>query len=353
MFHFAPKNVSRRLGLAALLLATPLLTVGCGDDNDDFSNIPPSVVTTLTTATSAGGYAGTYIGSSVLGTGQTASYNLTVSGTNQMSGTVTLSGAQARGDFALTQGSYQVSGSVDPASGAFRLSNNQGVEFTGTLPSGGRPGSFNLSVNGEVFSGVLDPGSFTPSTVAGSTGSTGSTTSTTSSGTGNALVNAAISNFTFTPDGSYNGNAISPTSNGALVAGEITRNSSNNQVFFNVASFDSSFNARAFVVGIVTQGDALNVGQTYPVITRSTQNAKGAIVTYQELIGLTNPTVDKAWAQGGSTTGSMTITKLTDTQVEADFTFGNVPPNSAQTPNNAQGTFSVSGHVTADIQPNR
>ena len=62
----------------------------------------------------------------------------------------------------------------------------------------------------------------------------------------------------------------------------------------------------------------------------------------------TGTAINQAWAQTAGTTGTFTITSLTDTQVEGDFSVSNVGVNSVE-PGSAAGSFSASGHILANF----
>lgn len=348
----------RELVFAALLSASTLFAVGCGSDDDNrFNGTTVLPIATATTTTTTVNYNGRYVGSTTLSNGQPAAYDLTVSGSNQIGGTITLGSVSARSDFAPTQGTYSVSGFVDPASGAFSLSNNQGLQVSGVLPSNGRAGSITVTINGETFTAALDPASFSPSGSAtgGSTTTTtttnGSTSgSTTSNGTPDPISGVVLSGFSFNPSGDYNGPVA--TSNPLITSGFFDNRETGTKGQFAIAltvGF-SGTNVQGLVFGAQTTGEALAVGQEFPVIT--TAEAGNNPGSYVSMSDSTGTTINKAWAQNTGTTGSVKITSLSATRIEVDFTFNNVPINTAVANNAATGTFSVSGHAAGSITPN-
>ncbi|CAN0412310.1 unnamed protein product, partial [Phaeothamnion confervicola] len=161
------------------------------------------------------------------------------------------------------------------------------------------------------------------------------------------VTSGTLSSFVFNPDGNYNG-TNPPVDGNSLVAGTVvTGSTNNNQVTLGVSFTQISGNSvhiRTLAIGVVTHGNALVVGQSYPLVV--TQGGDGSAVSLSETTG-TN--IDKAWTIASSTTGSATVTSLTSNSVGLDFTFTNVGPNTAAATSTATGTFSTSGHITGNF----
>lgn len=333
-------------------------------------------------------FVGQFLGANTLGGGQTAILDITVGNDGGATGTVAVAGpnvpAQA---VTIAPGVYDVTGTVDPATGAFNMSGNfPGVGplgISGQLPTGTNQGTYQMTVNGQSFSGVVQSASQgvpnppsgggatsggtggTTSTGGGSSGtgtggttSTGGTTGTSSTGgtTGGAggtqrlIQGGTLAPFTFSPDGAYNG-VNPPVSGSSLITGAvITGSSTDNSI--NIAVNETAVSAagasiRALVIGVVAHnGEALVVGKTYPLASSGT--ASGSLISLSESTGTT---VTRAWAPTSGTTGSVTIVRLTATQVELSFTFNGVGPNSEVSGNTAAGGFSTSGTVVGNLAP--
>lgn len=339
-------------------------------------------------------FVGRFLGANNLGGGQTAVLDFTAGNAGQATGTMTVAAANVQAQaVTIAPGVYDLTGTVDPTTGAFNFSGNfPGVgpfAISGQLGSGVAQGSYQVTVNGQTFSGVVQSasqgvpnppsGATTGTTGTTSTGgttgttstggttgttSTGGTTGTTSTGgttggttgggggTQRLIQGGTLAPFTFSPDGAYNG-VNPPVTGTSLISGAaVTGSSTDNTV--SIAINETAVSAagasiRALVVGVVTHnGEALVVGKSYPLATSST--ASGALVSLSESTGTT---VTRGWAPTSATTGSVTIVRLTDTQVELSFTFSSVGPNSAVSGNTAAGNFSTSGTVVGTLAPAR
>ena len=94
-------------------------------------------------------------------------------------------------------------------------------------------------------------------------------------------------------------------------------------------------------------GNDLVVNQAYNVTVNSTD--AGSLATLSEITG-TNTTPDRSWVSVGQTsTGTATITALSDTQVTLDFNFDNLVPNTEVSGNQATGAFDVFGTITGNF----
>lgn len=318
----------RRTCTAALIASLAFFTAACGSD-DNFSNGGAF------NQNQVNQFAARYLGTSNLG-GQNSSLDINVDNTGAATGSMTIDNAVMRAILPLTLnapgGTYSVTGTVNPNTGAFTLTGNVpnfgSFTISGVLPLGTAQGNYFVTINGQTFPGVIQ--NFTQGQPSGN------------NGTSRFIATGTSSNAIFTPGGSYNG--LSGILSNPLVGGAVvTDSSTGNSVTISLSSGTSPI--RNLTVGVVTQGAALQLNNPYSLITNA--NEDGAIVTYQEVIGTA---VDKAWAQGTGSSGTLTITSLSNSAIEVDYNFTNIPVNSGQNPNNAQGTIqSVSGHVVGNF----
>lgn len=335
-------NSQRRQGanlVGAILLALATFFVSaCGSSsNDDLNQISGQ-------QGNAGqgnlSYVGRFLGANNLFNGQTSVLDLTTSTSGSATGTLTVSTVPVRGQGVTTPGTYPVSGSVNLANGFFQVSGTiTGVgpfAIEGTLPVGTAQGSYTLSINGQTFAGVIQNSNLGTPTPPNN-----------NNPTGDLITSGTLSSFIFAPDGSYNG-VNPPVSNsdrfgGAVGTGQNDINSATIAVTNSTVS-GTTVNLRAFVVSVnLPDGEELTVGETYPL---AGTNGRGAVISLSESTGTT---VNRAWAPTASTTGSVTITSLTDTAIEMDFDFSNVGPNSEVANNTATGSFDTSGHLVGNF----
>ncbi|MBX3170720.1 MAG: hypothetical protein KF760_25165 [Candidatus Eremiobacteraeota bacterium] len=140
--------------------------------------------------------------------------------------------------------------------------------------------------------------------------------------------NGQISALVFTPDGLYNGTRP-PVSTASLVGGSLTIDSEDN----NNLDLTLSEGARSLRLGVVTGAEPLATGLLYDL-------GLGAFLNLQDLsVG------SRTWGATAVSTGGLTIVTLDDTTIEVDFNFTAVQPDTGQ------GTFDVSGHLTAELTP--
>lgn len=316
----------RRAVSAALLTSLALFSAACGGSGGDTSgfNNPQS-----------NPFQGRFSGSGGLSNGQSGTLNLTVGADGLATGTYVVRNAPVAmlANFSVATGAYSVSGSVDPNTGAFTVSGSVPdfgtFSITGFVPLGSGLGNYVVTINGQTFTGSIGP--------SGANSGGGSNT-----GTTRPILSGSLSSFIFTPGGSFNG--VNPPVSNPLVTGEITTGTNdNNHLVLALAQTGSPItNIRALGFIVTTHGNPLTTG-TYNIL----QNASDTGFTVS-LSDTTGTTINQAWAQTAGTTGTFTITSLTDTQVEADFNVSNVGINSQQ-PGSAAGTFSTSGHIQASI----
>ena len=315
----------RRACTAALITSLAFFTAACGSDD---SNVYGGF-----SQTQINQFAGTFAGRGALSNGQTGTLNLTVGTDGKANGTFVVDNpVRALANFTVVSGSYSVSGTVDPNTGAFTVSGTV-PEFgtfsiTGVLPRNGVVGNYVVSLNGETFTGAIQAGSTPPSNIP-------------SNGTTKPILSGTLSSFVFNGTG-FNG--VNPPLTNPLVTGELTTGTTdNNHLTIALAQTGTSqTNFRTLTFLVVTRGNALTTG-TYNILQNSTDSGFGV-----SLSDTTGTNINAAWAQTSGTTGTFTITSLTDSQVVADYNVSGVGPNS-ETPGSAAGTFSSSGHIVANF----
>ena len=316
----------RRTCTAALIASLAFCTAACGSDDNSYSYGNGFNQNQINQ------FAARFLGTSNLG-GQNSSLDITVDNAGTATGTMIVTNPPMRAinPLAVTipGGTYNVTGTVNPNTGAFSLTGTivgfGNFTINGVLPTGTAQGNYLVTINGQNYPGVIQN-----STQGQPSGSTG---------TQHIIATGTSSNAVFTPGGSYNGlpGILSSPIIGGVV---VTDSSTSNLVTISLTSGTSPL--RNLTFGVVTHGAALQLNSPYNLITDP--NGEGALVTYQQIIGTA---VDKAWAQGS---GTVTITSLTNSAVEVDYNFTNIPINSAQDPNNAQGTIqTISGHAVGNF----
>jgi len=135
--------------------------------------------------------------------------------------------------------------------------------------------------------------------------------------------NGVITSLVFTPGGTYNG-TNPPVTTASVVSGSLNIDSETN----NNLDLSLTEGARTLHFGLATGADALVTGQLYDF-------TQGAFVDL----------LDDAltWRQTALSSGGLTIVNLSDSSIEVDFNFMQVQPVLGQ------GTFDISGHLTADL----
>ncbi|MBN9418672.1 MAG: hypothetical protein J0I12_24690 [Candidatus Eremiobacteraeota bacterium] len=318
----------RRVCTAALLTSLAFFTAACGsDDTNTYSGFNQG---------QANRFLGNFAGRGALSSGQTGTLNLSVGANGQATGTfvVTNPAVQALANFSVATGSYSISGTVDQNTGAFTLTGTVPdfgtFTITGVLTQSGTVGSYAITLNGQTFTGSIQPGTTPPSN-----------TNPTGNGTTKPIASGSLTGFSFTGSG-FNG--VNPPLTSPIVSGELTTGTTdNNHLTIALAQTGSSItNFRTLSFVVITHGSALTTG-TYNILQNSSDN--GFSVSLSDTTGTT---INSAWAQTSGTTGTFTITSLTDSRVEADFNVSNVGPNSV-TPGSAVGTFNASGHVVGNF----
>jgi len=319
----------RRTCTAALIASLAFFTAACGSDDNNYSYGNGFNQNQINQ------YAARFLGTSNLG-GQNSTLDLNVDNAGAATGTMTVENPAMRVisplGVTIPGGTYNVTGTVNTTNGTFSLTGTiagfGNFSINGVLPLGTAQGTYFVTINGQNYPGVIQNSS--QGQPSGG------------DGTQHFIASGTSTNAVFTPGGSYNG--LTGILSSPLVSGVVvTDSSTSNLVTISLSSGTSPI--RNLTFGVITHGAALQVNTPYNLATNS--NEDGAIVTYQEVIGTA---VDKAWAQGSGSGGTLTITSLTNSAVEVDYNFTNIPVNSAQSPNNAQGTIqTVSGHAVGNF----
>jgi hypothetical protein len=317
------KVALRRSILIGALAFFVLIISSCGNSSSDTTTAP------------ARDQATSYLGTNSFNNGQTGTLSFTVSGNGSAAGTFRVTN-DVNPQTVITVGTYDVTGTGSLITGTFSLSGTLPVlgEFiiTGSLPQSGNQTTYVVSVNNETFQGTLEE----------STQADTGETQVIQGGTVNSL------NFQFSND--FNGDQppvdAQSTISGAFGPGANGEQSLSIALSEIIVGGDTQTNL--LTVSIVDpNGQALVVNQAYDVVVSNT--AAGSFATLSELLG-TNTTPERNWVSEGQTsTGTATITSLTDTNVTLDFNLNNVIPNSELTGNMAVGTFNVSGSITGNF----
>ena len=339
----------------ALLLAS--IVCGCGGDNDDDlvrvdgNPTGPSLT-----------YVGRYLGASNLVAGQFAVLDLTTTTAGTASGTlqvavptVPVANLQAAGGQSIA-----ATGTVNLDNGNFNLSGAlEGLgpfSVDGNLPAGNDLGSFLITIGGQTFNGVIQNADLgTPNPPGGGGGS----------GSGTTIIGGALSSLVFSASSDYNGFNPPVTSNSTIAGALLESSGGESAIGISITETTSTgvlAKVRTLSFGVaLAPGETLVVGRSYPLANRG--DFLGAYMNLSESTGPTGGgpgplplqsapiSIDRSWAPTASTTGSVTVTRLTSSAIELDFSFANVGPNSDSPGNSATGSFSISGHVLGNFDP--
>ena len=323
-------TLSRLLAILFLSVVTVCVSA-CGNTNfDDF------------TQTGSGGglsLAGRYLGANNLNGSQTSNLDVTVANDGSAKGNLTVNAVTAQ---TINAGTYPVTGTVNLTTGTFSFSGTitglGSFTITGTLPVSGNVATYQLTINNQTFSGSIQPASLgTPNPPSGGSGTSNS----------KLISGGTLSNFTFTPGGSYNG-ANPPVSTSSLISGAVGTgvNGEDSATFAltETSLVNNVARVRSFVVSIVVPaGEDLVVGTTYNL---ADQNKRGAVIALSESEGVN---VVNGYSLTSGTTGQVTLVALDSNSITIDFTFNNVGPNSEISGNPSQGTFSTSGRIVGNF----
>lgn len=328
-------NRTFRVARAILLALLTTFVVACGD-SEDFTQVTGQPVINPNN-----NFVGRYTGTNPLPGDLTGNLDVTVDAQGQASGTYTTAAVTAQ-TLVLEPGSYPVTGQVSLTTGQFLFSGNiPGVgdfSISGTLPATTGQAFYTFTLNGQTFQGTIQPAAGgNPNNGGGNNGNEGQ-----------LIQGGTLTNFVFTPDGSYNGENP-PVDAGSNIAGAVGEGQGGEEsatiVLSETAINGTTATVRSLVVSIVSPtGQELQVNQTYPLA--SDQNSDGAVIALSESVGTD---VVEGWSLTENTTGQATITSLTDTSITIEFSFNSVGPNSEVENNPATGTFNVSGTVTGNF----
>ncbi|MBX3168372.1 MAG: hypothetical protein KF760_13220 [Candidatus Eremiobacteraeota bacterium] len=317
-----------RVWTAVLLSSLAFFTAACGgSDSNNYGGFSQAQVNQ---------FLGNFAGRGVLSNGQTGTLNMLVAADGKVSGTFQVANpvVAALATFSVATGSYSISGSVDPNTGAFTVTGTVPdfgtFSITGVLPRNGGLGTYLVTLNGQTFSGSIQSGTTPPNNNSNPSGENTK-----------PILGGTLSNFLFSGNG-FNG--VNPPLTSPSVTGELTTGSSdNNHLVIGLAQPGVALgDFRTLTFLVVTRGNPLTTG-TYNILQNGTDSGFGV-----SLSDTSGNTVNAAWAETAETSGTFTITSLTDSQVEADFDVSLVGPN-AETPGTAQGTFNTSGHIVANF----
>jgi len=163
-------------------------------------------------------------------------------------------------------------------------------------------------------------------------------------GEGSFIQGGTINSLEFSFDGNYNGDEP-PVTASAQVSGALGEGEGG------VQSLNIILTAPPNILTLTIvdpTGADLVVNQAYQVVTNDTD--AGSVATLNELSNEIPPSAVAGYVTEGLTSsGTATITELTDTQVTVEFSYMNLVPNSEIASNPSTGTFDVSGSVTGQF----
>lgn len=303
---FQTKRFSRIFSLLFISLAVVFVSA-CGDDNDldDF----------VFNNTNNNTLVGRYLGANNLNPGQVGNLDVTVAGNGAISGNYAVTNLVA--NQTVTPGSYPVTGNVSLTTGAFSLAGTipglGNFSINGSLPTAGNVAAYTILLNGQTFNGVIQPAAQgVPNPPANNN----------NNNNGKIVSGGVVSNFIFTPNGSYNG-VNPPVSISSQIAGAVGTGV-NNEDSITLVLTETSINGQNVssrlltVSAVIPAGEDFQVGTTYNLVDN---NGRGSFLTLSTVQGVA---ASEGWAIGPNTTGSVTLVALNDTSVTLDFTFTNL-----------------------------
>lgn len=336
---------SKRMWRGLILSLFAFFVAACGDSNN-FDVISGQQGSPVPGGGGGGGqtYVGRYLGAANIEADQTSVLDLNVAANGAATGTLTVSDIVRTQSIDLNPGVYDLTGSVNLTTGAFNLNGAfPGVgpfSITGTLPTGNNQSSYTVTINGQTFNGTIQNASLGVPTAPNSGGGNGGGADIDERLISGGRVRKAISTY----GGDFNGSDIIPNSATALTTG-VYRNGSEEDNTLTIAITDTAISgadafANSLVVSIVTHdGEELEVGKTYPLVTNA--DDAGALLSLTRSNG---PNILSGWVSTpGTSTGSAKIVSLTDTEVVLEFEFKNIIPNSEVQGNQATGPFDLEG----------
>ncbi|MCA9780598.1 MAG: hypothetical protein KC800_27930 [Candidatus Eremiobacteraeota bacterium] len=285
-----------------------------------------------------------YLGANTFNNGQNGTLDFSVFGNGSATGSFQVAN-DVSAQTVSTPGSYPVTGTASLASGAFTLSGSipgfGDFIITGVLPQGNAQASYTITFNNSSFQGILQTASLGVPAVPGNGGGT--------SGDSNLIAGGTVNNLEFQFSNDYNGDNP-PVDNQSIISGAFGEGADGQQsltiTLSETVAIGPPTEINLLTVTIVDPNGAdLVVNQAYQVLVNDTD--AGSFATLTEASGTTT---EKGWVTVGATsTGTATITSLTDTQVTVEFNFDNLVVNPEVTDNMATGAFDLIGSITGNF----
>ncbi len=313
-----------------LLVFSLLFFVSCGDSSEDFA------------FNNNQNQQFRYLGANSFNNGQNGTLDFTVFGNGSASGTFQVAN-DINPQTTATPGSYPVSGTASLASNSFSLSGTipgfGNFIITGILPQGSNQTAYTITfANNVAFQGVLQSASLGVPSVPGNGG-----------GTSQLISGGTVNNLEFQFSPEYNGDEP-PVDAQSVISGAFGEGADGQQsltiTLSETVAIGPPTQINLLTVSIVDPSGAdLVVNQAYPVSVNDTD--AGSTATLSEVVGVNT---EKGWVTlGQTTTGTATITALSDTQVTVEFNFDNLVVNSEVTNNMATGSFDLIGSITGNF----
>lgn len=283
-----------------------------------------------------------YLGANSFNNGQNSTLDFTVFGNGSATGSIQVAN-DVNPQTTATPGSYPVSGTASLAGNSFSLSGTipgfGNFVITGILPQGTNQTAYTITfANNVAFQGVLQAASLGVPTVPGNGGDTD-----------RLIQGGTVNNLEFQFSNDYNGDEP-PVDSQSVISGAFGEGQDGQQsltiTLSETAAVGPPVQLNLLTVSIIDPSGAdLVVNQAYPVSVNDTD--AGSIATLSEVVGADT---EKSWVTlGQTTTGTATITALSDTQVTVEFNFDNLVVNSEVTNNMATGSFDLIGSVTGNF----
>jgi hypothetical protein len=285
-----------------------------------------------------------YLGNNSFNNAQSGALDFSVFGNGSASGTFTVTNDIAA-QTNVAPGTYTVIGSGSLVNSIFSLSGTfPGLGLfviQGRLPAGSAQADYAITVNNQTFQGVLQNASL---------GFPNPGNNNNGNNEGRLISGGTVNSLLFLPDGGYNGDNP-PVDTNSTISGAFGPGANGEQTLTIALSevfVGNTTQTNILTVSIVDpNGNDLVMNQAYNVIVNS--GSAGSVATLNETVG-TNTTPDRSWVSlAETTTGTATITALTDTQVTLEFNFDSMVPNSEVAGNSAAGSFDLSGSITGNF----